>query len=82
MIPQHLIPIIPLLRLEVPVEPELVTRGLVGIFLLLGGGGYRWDISMASVSLTTKLWGLKLPKSTQTHAVLLVMGMHGFLMKA
>lgn len=54
----------------------------MGIFLLLGGGGYRWDISMASVSLTTKLWGLKLPKSTQTHAVLLVMGMHGFLMKA
>lgn len=54
----------PLLRLEVPVEPELVPRGLVGIFLLLGGGGYGWGTSMASVSLTTKLWGLKLPRST------------------
>lgn len=33
---------------------------------------------MASVSLTTKLLGLKIPRSTQTHAVLLVMGIHGF----
>lgn len=33
---------------------------------------------MASVSLTTKLWGLKIPRSAQTHAVLLVVGTHGF----
>lgn len=33
---------------------------------------------MASVSLTTKLWGFKVPRSTQTHAVLLAVGMHGF----
>lgn len=33
---------------------------------------------MASVSPTTKLWDLKLPRPTPTHAVLLVMGMHGF----
>lgn len=33
---------------------------------------------MASASLTTKLRGLKVPRSTQTHAVLLVVDIHGF----
>lgn len=31
-----------------------------------------------SVSLTTKLWDLKFSRAIQTHAVLLVLGMHGF----
>lgn len=48
------------------------------VFYLLVGHGWGWGTSMASVNPTTKLGDFQLPRSTNTHAVLLIKGILAF----